>query len=106
MNYSGIDLHSNNCVVVVTDEQDRVLASKRLPNQLEAIIALLLPHRSELAGIVVESTYNWYWLVDGLQEAGFVVQRPRIIRQYIRRPSPLRIEVRARATHLPGARAA
>jgi transposase len=22
---------------------------------------------------VVESTYNWYWLVDGLQAAGFVV---------------------------------
>jgi transposase len=73
MKYSGIDLHSNNCVVVVTDEQDRVLVSKRLPNQLEAIIALLAPHRDELSGVVVESTYNWYWLVDGLQAAGFVV---------------------------------
>jgi len=73
MKYSGIDLHSNNSVVVVTDEQDRVLASKRLPNQLEAIIGLLSPHRGELAGVVVESTYNWYWLVDGLQGAGFVV---------------------------------
>ncbi len=32
-------------------------------------------HRSvlELAGVVVESTYNWYWLVDGLQAAGFAV---------------------------------
>lgn len=73
MKYSGIDLHSNNCVVVVSDEQDRVLVSKRVPNQLEAIIALLTPHRDELAGVVVESTYNWYWLVDGLQAAGFVV---------------------------------
>lgn len=73
MKYSGIDLHSNNSVVVVIDEQDRVLESKRLPNQLEAIIAVLSPHRGELAGVVVESTYNWYWLVDGLQEAGFVV---------------------------------
>jgi transposase len=27
-----------------------------------------------MAGVVVESTYNWYWLVDGLQEAGFVVK--------------------------------
>src|SRR3989338_11394972 len=73
MKFSGIDLHSNNSVVVVTDEADRVLASKRLPNRLEAIIALLSPHRNELAGVVVESTYNWYWLVDGLQAAGYRV---------------------------------
>jgi hypothetical protein len=53
MKYSGIDLHSNNCVVVVTDEQDRVVVSKRVPNQLEAIIALLAPHRGELVAVVV-----------------------------------------------------
>ena len=29
MNYSGIDLHSNNSVVTVTDEADRVVAEKR-----------------------------------------------------------------------------
>ena len=73
MNFSGIDLHSDNSVVVVTDEQDRVLVSRRLPNRLEAIIGLLAPYRSTLRAVVVESTYNWYWLVDGLQAAGFVV---------------------------------
>jgi transposase len=73
MKYSGIDLHSNNSVVVVTDEADRVLVERRMPNDLGAIVALLAPYRDELAGVVVESTYNWYWLVDGLQEAGFVV---------------------------------
>jgi transposase len=73
MKYSGIDLHSNNCVVVVTDESDRVIVSKRVPNTLSGIVELLKPHQRELAGVVVESTYNWYWLVDGLQEAGFVV---------------------------------
>jgi transposase len=26
-----------------------------------------------LVGVVVESTFNWYWLVDGLQAAGFKV---------------------------------
>jgi transposase len=26
-----------------------------------------------LIGVVVESTYNWYWLVDGLQAAGYKV---------------------------------
>ena len=34
MKYRGIDLHSNNSVVTVTDEADRVVAEKRLPNGL------------------------------------------------------------------------
>ncbi len=75
MKYSGIDLHSNNSVVTVMDDNDRVVAEKRLPNDLAKIIGFLSPWREELTGVVVESTYNWYWLVDGLQEAGFVVKR-------------------------------
>ena len=74
MKYSGIDLHSNNSVVTVTDEEDRVIAEKRLPNDLTRIVGFLLSWRDELKAFVVESTYNWYWLVDGLQEAGFVVK--------------------------------
>ncbi len=74
MKYSGIDLHSNNSVVTVTDEEDRVIAEKRLPNDLTRIVGFLLPWRDELKAVVVESTYNWYWLVDGLQAAGFVVK--------------------------------
>ena len=73
MNYSGIDLHSNNSVVTVTDEADRVLAEKRLPNDLLEILAFLSPWKTDLVGVVVESTFNWYWLVDGLQSAGFTV---------------------------------
>ena len=73
MNYSGIDLHSNNSVVVVSDEADRVRYQRRLPNELATIVAALEPYRGELAGVVVESTYNWYWLVDGLQRAGYRV---------------------------------
>jgi transposase len=74
MKYSGIDLHSNNSVVTVTDDTDRVVAEKRLPNDIAKIVGFLLPWRDELAGVVVESTYNWYWLVDGLQDAGFEVK--------------------------------
>ena len=73
MKYSGIDLHSNNSVVTVTDEEDRVIAEKRLPNDLPRILECLKPWREEIAGVVVESTFNWYWLVDGLQEAGYRV---------------------------------
>jgi transposase len=74
MKFCGIDLHSNNSVVVVTDETDRVLLSRRCPNELTKILPLLEPHRAELLGVVVESTYNWYWLVDGLKAAGFEVK--------------------------------
>ena len=73
MNYSGIDLHSTNNVTVVSDEADRVLCRQRLPNELDAVLATLEPYRAQLAGVVVESTYNWYWLVDGLQAAGYQV---------------------------------
>lgn len=73
MKYSGIDLHSNNSVVTIVDEEDRVMAEKRLPNDLTKILDFLKPWKDELVGVVVESTFNWYWLVDGLQEAGFKV---------------------------------
>jgi transposase len=73
MKYSGIDLHSNNSVVVVSDEADRVLYRARLPNELGKVLEALEAYREELAGVVVESTYNWYWLVDGLQAAGYRV---------------------------------
>lgn len=74
MRFCGIDLHSNNSFVVVTDETDKVLVSRRCPNELTKILALLAPHRIELAGVVVESTYNWYWLVDGLMAEGYGVR--------------------------------
>ena len=73
MKYCGIDLHSKNSLVSVVDEEDHVVAEKRLPNDLGKIIGLIEPWRAELAGIVVESTFNWYWLVDELKSAGFTV---------------------------------
>ena len=73
MKYCGIDLHSNNSVVVVSDEEDRIVFHKRLPNDLRQIAGALEPYREELVGVVIESTYNWYWLVDGLIDAGYRV---------------------------------
>ena len=69
--YGAIDLHSTNNVTVVIDEQDRVVYQKRLPNDLALILKELSVYQSELEGIVVESTYNWYWLVDGLMAEGY-----------------------------------
>ncbi len=82
--YCGIDLHSTNSVVVVIDDADNVVFQGRFGNSLMPILAALEPLRDVLAGIVVESTYNWYWLVDGLKEAGFEVHlaNPAAIHQY------------------------
>jgi transposase len=84
MNYCGIDLHSNNCLIVVIDDHDKVLLEKRVPNDLAGILKLLTAYRHNLAGVVVESTYNWYWLVDGLMEAGYEVKlaNPSAIKKY------------------------
>ena len=69
----AIDLHSNNNVTVLSNEKDEVVYRKRLPNDLKLILQQLAPYQSQIAGIVVESTYNWYWLVDGLMEQGYRV---------------------------------
>jgi transposase len=72
--YCGIDLHSNNHFVVVIDDEDKPLLEKRLPNDLSVTLETLSPWRESLQGVAVESTFNWYWLVDGLQEHGFDVE--------------------------------
>jgi transposase len=71
--YGGIDLHSNNHYLVVIDEQDHVQYRQRLANAREVVLRALEPFQAELEGIVVESTYNWYWLVDALRAAGYRV---------------------------------
>src|SRR5262250_1539065 len=82
--YGGIDLHVNNSVIVLINEQDEVIYQKRLPNALPTILEQLAPYHTEMKGLVVESTYNWYWLVDGLMEADYRVHlaNPAAIQQY------------------------
>jgi transposase len=82
--YAGIDLHSSNNYVGIIDEEDQRLYQKRLPNRLEYILPALEPFKKDLEGVIVESTYNWYWLVDSLQEQGYKVHlaNPSAIKQY------------------------
>jgi transposase len=71
--YGGIDLHSNNNVVALLDEEDHVVLRAHLANEAQGVLDTLAPHREAIVGLVVESTYNWYWLVDALMEAGYRV---------------------------------
>ena len=61
MKYCGIDLHSNNSVVIVSEEEDRIAFSKRLPNDLGQIGAALEPHRKDLAGVARARTTGTGW---------------------------------------------
>ena len=72
--YCAIDLHSNNHVLTIIDDADRRVYERRLPNDLAITKAALEPYRAELEAVAVESTFNWYWLVDGLMEAGYEVR--------------------------------
>ena len=82
--YAGIDLHSSNNYVGVIDAKDKRLYCRRHENQLKDVLKALAPFKKTLKGVVVESTFNWYWLVDGLQEQGFKVHlaNPSAIQTY------------------------
>jgi len=58
--YAGIDLHSSNSYLVIIDDTDKRLFEKRLSNTIEDVSVALEPYKTSLAGVVVESTYNWY----------------------------------------------
>ena len=66
MYYGAIDLHMNNSVLGIINADGQRLYMRKIPNDLELIKKALGPFAENLEGIVVESTYNWYWLVDGL----------------------------------------
>jgi transposase len=72
--YAAIDLHSNNGVLVILDETDKVIYEKRLPNELGVVLSALAPYGDRVQAVAVESTFNWYWLVDGLMAAGYDVR--------------------------------
>ena len=82
--YAGIDLHSSNNYIVVIDETDQRLFQKRMQNEIDPIISALDPFKNSLEAVVVESTYNWYWLVDGLADQGYKVHlaNPAANKQY------------------------
>lgn len=81
---TGIDLHSNNVLCGLMEESGRRVLHKKLPCDLGAILQLLEPYKAHIAQVAVESTYNWYWLVDGLEDHGYpvVLANPARMKQY------------------------
>lgn len=82
--YAGIDLHSSNNYIGVINHKNERLHSRRYDNNLKTVLKVLRKYKRTLQGVVVESTYNWYWLVDGLMENNYKVHlaNPAAIQQY------------------------
>jgi len=82
--YTGIDLHSNNSHIGIINQEDKRIFHKRLPNQADVILAELEPYRKEIVSITIESTFNWYWIVDCLSDVGYTVHlaNPAAMQQY------------------------
>ena len=82
--YAAFDLHASNSFLGVIDEQGRRVFKKKVYNDRELVLDVLRPRKEDIVGIVVESTYNWYWMVDALMEEGYRVHlaNPSEIQKY------------------------
>lgn len=82
--YAGFDLHSNNTVAAVIDQDGKLLARKRVQNDPEQLIDFMSPFSQNMAGIAVESTFNWYWLVDLFMDHDYKMHlaNPTAFQQY------------------------
>ena len=81
---AGIDLHSNNAMIAIVDQDGRRLKHKKVDCNLQQVVDFLSPVKEQLKSIAVESTFNWYWLVDGLRALSYpvVLANPAKIDQY------------------------
>ena len=70
---AGIDLHSNNLVIGVINQDGKRLVHRTLECDLKQVTEFLEPFKPQLQSMAVESTFNWYWLVDGLRAQGYPI---------------------------------
>ena len=81
---AGIDLHSNNVMIGVINLDGKHVSHRKLDCDLKAVTEFLRPLKPQLQSMAVESTFNWYWLVDGLRAQGYPIDlaNPAKIEQY------------------------
>ena len=82
--YAGADLHGNNVLLSIRDAEGSSVFRRRVRNSLDAVNAALEPYWDRIVALGVESTFNWYWFVDGLREQGRNVKlgNPAKMEQY------------------------
>lgn len=82
--YAGADLHGNNVFLSLCDVEGNNVFRRRVKANLGAVNAALEPFWKRIVAFGIESTFNWYWLVDGLREQGRNVKlgNPAKMEQY------------------------
>jgi transposase len=82
--YCGADLHGNNVFLSLCDERGHRVMERRVKANLPAVNTAWAPYGERIEQIAVESTYNWYWFVDGLRDQGQDVRlaNPAKMEQY------------------------
>ena len=82
--YGGIDLHSNSNQAAILDEDRKRIVRRKLKNDPDEILRFWDPYKPNLAGDRGRVTFNWYWLVDLLQENGYRIRlaNPAGIQKY------------------------
>jgi transposase len=63
----GIDLHAKTLTACVMDLNGQIFKKKTIPCQVQSVLAYLAPWGKDIT-VGVESTYNWYWLIDALKQ--------------------------------------
>ncbi len=82
--HAGIDLHSNNLMIGLVDQDGKRVSHRKLKCDLKEVEDFLKPHRAQIESMAVESTFNGYWLVDGLRKLKYPIDlaNPAKIEQY------------------------
>jgi len=81
---AGLDLHSNNVMIGIINQDGKRVAHRKLDCNLNEVVGFLEPFKPQLQSMAVESTFNWYWLVDGLRAKEYPIDltNPAKIEQY------------------------
>ena len=81
---AGLDLHSNNIMIGIINQDGKRVAHRKLDCDLHEVVEFLEPFKPQLQSMAVESTFNWYWLVDGLRAKEYPIDlaNPAKIEQY------------------------
>src|SRR3974377_1291889 len=81
---AGIDLHGNNLVIGVINQDGKRVGYRKLDCELADVEEFLKPFKRRLQSMAVASTFNWYWLVDGWRARGYEIElaNPAKIEQY------------------------
>jgi transposase len=74
MIHLGIDLHKQFSFITAMDQQGNVLTKSKVSNQRESFREFLSSYPPSNSQIVLEATWNWYWLWDLLEQQGCRLQ--------------------------------